>query len=133
MPRVRWAVRCKARRSTDGAPCAAWAIRGGEVCAAHGGSLTKTRQAAYMRRVQRAERAEFARVWARWQRMAEQFHTDRIETTSRLLGIPPERVDQWRIIECQLRYGVPPSIDDAPKITDVPASRRFTVYMRTAR
>jgi len=49
MPRFRWAVRCHAHRSTDGAPCLAWAIRGGYCCSAHSGRLPQVRQRAEYR------------------------------------------------------------------------------------
>jgi len=46
--RLRLRVRCTAHR-TDGAPCRAWAIRGGRVCAAHGGRAPQVREAARRR------------------------------------------------------------------------------------
>jgi hypothetical protein len=46
--RLRLRVRCTAHR-TDGAPCKAWAIRGGRVCAAHGGRAPQVRDAARRR------------------------------------------------------------------------------------
>jgi hypothetical protein len=46
--RLRLRVRCTAHRS-DGAPCRAWAIRGGRVCAAHGGRAPQVRAAARRR------------------------------------------------------------------------------------
>jgi hypothetical protein len=46
--RLRLRVRCTAHR-TDGAPCRAWAIRGGRVCAAHGGRAPQVRDAARRR------------------------------------------------------------------------------------
>jgi hypothetical protein len=46
--RLRLRVRCTAHRS-DVAPCRAWAIRGGRVCAAHGGRAPQVREAARRR------------------------------------------------------------------------------------
>jgi hypothetical protein len=46
--RLRLRVRCTAHRS-DGAPCRAWAIHGGRVCAAHGGRAPQVRAAARRR------------------------------------------------------------------------------------
>jgi hypothetical protein len=46
--RLRLRVRCTAHRS-DGEPCRAWAIRGGRVCAAHGGRAPQVRAAARRR------------------------------------------------------------------------------------
>lgn len=56
-PRERPAVRCSAKR-TDGQPCKAWAIHGGTVCRAHGGSAPQVRAKAeqtYRRRLALAE------------------------------------------------------------------------------
>ncbi|WP_131802460.1 hypothetical protein [Parafrankia soli] len=50
MPRVRWAVPCRAHR-TDGSPCRAYAIRGGRVCRAHGGASPNARQVANTRMI----------------------------------------------------------------------------------
>jgi len=46
--RLRLRVRCTAHRS-DGAPCRAWAIRGGRVCSVHGGRAPQVREAARRR------------------------------------------------------------------------------------
>jgi hypothetical protein len=53
-------ARCTARRSTDGGPCRAWAIRGTGVCRAHGGLAPQTR-AAGARRWQEARHLERVR------------------------------------------------------------------------
>jgi hypothetical protein len=47
--RLRLRVQCVAHRSSDGEPCEAWAIRGGRVCAAHGGRAPQVRDAARRR------------------------------------------------------------------------------------
>lgn len=38
-----WAKRCTGTRSSDGQPCERWAIIGGTVCPAHGGSAPQTK------------------------------------------------------------------------------------------
>ncbi|HET9254890.1 MAG TPA: AsnC family protein [Pseudonocardiaceae bacterium] len=47
------AIRCRAHRRHDGAPCGRWAIRGGAVCPSHGGSAPHVKRAA-AERVRRA-------------------------------------------------------------------------------
>jgi len=126
MPRIRWALRCRARsRRSGGNRCAAWAVRGAYVCKVHGGSLRRTRQEAMVRLLEKALNKEFAVVYRKWQEAVRQFHVDRILTTSRLLGIPPERVDMFDIIECRRRHGVPPYEDQAPTLADVPRDKRY--------
>jgi hypothetical protein len=51
MPKVPWAVRCRAHHKYGGKPCRAWAMRGGYVCRMHGGSLVRTRAKALERLV----------------------------------------------------------------------------------
>lgn len=45
LDRPEWKQACSAKR-TNGEPCKRWAIRGGAVCASHGGRLPRVRQRA---------------------------------------------------------------------------------------
>lgn len=58
----RQALRCKAKRSTDGKPCKAYAMEDSEVCSAHGGRAPQVKAAARRRAVERQVLAELARL-----------------------------------------------------------------------
>jgi len=51
MPRQTWGVRCRAHRTSDGQPCAAWSVRGAYVCVKHGGAAPQVRAKAEYRMV----------------------------------------------------------------------------------
>lgn len=124
MPRIHWAVQCHGHRG-NGEPCRAWAVRGGYVCKVHGGSLVRTQRAAEVRLAQLAVHRAFDQAWAKWQWQLAEFHANRILVTSEMLGIPVERVSWIDIAVCHAEHGVPPLIDEAPRITDIPIDRRL--------
>ncbi len=51
-----WKVKCSGHRKRDGQPCENWAIRGGTVCAKHGGRAPQVKVAARRRLAERAVR-----------------------------------------------------------------------------
>jgi hypothetical protein len=57
MARKRQSRRCSGTRSTDGKPCGGWAVNGGTVCSAHGGSAPQVKASAEMKIIEaKAER-----------------------------------------------------------------------------
>jgi hypothetical protein len=46
VPRIHWAVRCRARANSTGLRCQEWAIRGGFTCWYHGGAAPQVRRKA---------------------------------------------------------------------------------------
>jgi hypothetical protein len=129
MARVRQARRCRANR-TNGEPCKAYAIVGGTVCMAHGGSAPQVRSAAYVAQVEAAIRREFEAEWARWQREYAAWQAGRVLTTAELLGIPWQQVTSMDIVWCHVEYGRPALSDAAPKIR---RDRRFRLPQPPAR
>jgi hypothetical protein len=65
--RKRQARRCKARR-TDGRPRKAYAILGGEVCAAHGGSSWRVKLNGIVRHWEPIISGAYDRAYWRWRR-----------------------------------------------------------------
>jgi hypothetical protein len=61
MGRKRQALSCSGHR-TDGQPCQAWAINGGEVCAVHGGRAPQVKAAAAVRVAERKAEAILAGI-----------------------------------------------------------------------
>lgn len=114
MARKRQARRCKARRS-DGQPCRAYAITGGVVCAAHGGSAAHVRYQARLRQVRASLRLAFDQADARWRREAVEWQVRRFLGAASILGISPADVTLgdilYLVIEGQL-----PGEADAPRI-----------------
>ena len=88
MARVRrQARRCSARRSSDGQPCRAFAIIGGTVCSAHGGSAPAVRWAAFWRDEQERMRAFVYRA-VEWQRQRRvKVEAKRLLEAADVLGI----------------------------------------------
>lgn len=117
MPRVRrQGRRCSARR-TDGRPCKAFAIVGGWVCAAHGGSSPKVRRAAQLRvYAAKMNRAVDLAI----ERHREEFiewQVVRVLTAARVLDMPPEVVARNpALLGLAHARGAIPSIDEAPKL-----------------
>src|SRR5579875_402932 len=91
MARVRQARRCRAHR-TEGAPCRGWAMVGGFVCRAHGGTAPQVRYAAYVRATEAAIIREFEAAKARWKRDRIAWMSRRLLTVSRFMGIPVDEV-----------------------------------------
>jgi hypothetical protein len=116
MAKIRQARRCRARSSRTGRPCKAFAIIGGDVCRAHGGSIRRVRVAAAQRRerewVQRAmlaaERRHAAEVQA--------WLTARIEEAAELLGQPAEATTLDDVRRCGELYGRPDPHDEPPQL-----------------
>lgn len=121
MARIRQARRCRARR-TDGQPCGAYAIVGGTVCRAHGGSALQVRHAAALALAEASARRQFAVVLARHRREWIRWQANRIAVTSLLLGIPWQQVTAMDIVFCHVQYGQPALDDTAPKVR---RDRRF--------
>jgi hypothetical protein len=69
-----------------------------------------------MRRVEASVAAAIRDAQARLERETLAFHVERVTTTADLLGIPVEQVGRWDIIRCRMEYGVPASLDEAPKL-----------------
>lgn len=113
--RVRQARPCGARR-TNGEPCKAYAIVGGTVCRAHGGSAPQVRRAAYYSHAEARARRQFAVVYERWQRELREWQIDRLVTTAVLLDMPVQNVTTMDIVLCHIDHGRPPLDDEAPKI-----------------
>jgi hypothetical protein len=104
MAKVRQARRCRAHSSRTGLPCrGGWAVVGGTVCRAHGGSISRVRVAA----AQRHERELVERaVWRAGQRHARELDAwidERVETTAEMLAKEPEDVTFDDLRRCGLR------------------------------
>ena len=118
MARKRQARRCRAHRS-NGEPCGNYAIRGGYVCVAHGGSAWHVRDKANRRlllasvyRQMRADDEMHKRDVVRWR-------VDQILTTASLLGMPIEDVDRAAILRCYVLYGGEPfTLQEPPRRSD---------------
>lgn len=96
MARVRPARRCTANR-TNGKPCRAWAIVGGDVCWSHGGAAPQVQQAAYMALFEARLRRQFAHEWARLERETLEWQIRRVAFAAAALNIPVGRVDESAI------------------------------------
>lgn len=117
MARVRRPGRpCRARRSTDGEPCGAFAMIGQDVCSAHGGRAPRAQTAARHRVVEAQLRRGFTVSWERWQAEWRAWQAHRIAVTSQLLCIPPGQVHHIDMTVCRAEYGVPAHPDEAPVI-----------------
>ena len=96
MARVRrQARRCSARRSSDGQPCRAFAIIGGTVCSAHGGSAPAVRWAAFWRVEEQRMRA-FVYRGVEWQRRRQvKVEAKRLLEAADVLGISIDEAAAW--------------------------------------
>lgn len=121
MARVRQARRCSARR-TNGEPCRAFAIVGGTVCRAHGGTAPQVSHAAHLAEIMRRERRHFDVIYERWRQEYAEWQAGRILVVAELTGIPPERVTPFDIGWCRALYGAPVGEDAAPTMR---RDRRF--------
>jgi hypothetical protein len=119
--RVRQARKCRANR-TDGEPCGGWAIVGGFVCRAHGGTAPQVLHAAYVAQVEAALRRQFAAESARWRREWAAWQAHRVVTVQELTGVPWRKVTTMDIVLCHVEHGRPGLDDTAPKIR---RDRRF--------
>ena len=115
MARKRQARRCTAHRG-DGQSCEAWAIVGGFVCRAHGGSAPQVRHEARIRAFEAAILPGFEAAYARWQRERAEWWARRIAITAELLGIPPREVQPTDIAWCRAEHGRPEGLDAEPKM-----------------
>jgi hypothetical protein len=95
--RKRQARRCEARRS-DGQPCGAFAITGGWVCAAHGGSARRVRHAARARQVRDTLNLAFGQAYQRWRREAGEWQVRRFLAAASILGVSPADVTPGDIL-----------------------------------
>jgi hypothetical protein len=119
--RMRQARRCRAHRG-DGQPCRAWAMMGGFVCRAHGGSASRVRYAAHCRLTEANCLREFEVTYARLLRELAAWHWERVTVTAQLLGIRPADVRPSDIGVCRGWFGVPAGPETAPRIRH---DRRF--------
>lgn len=115
MARVRQARKCHARR-TDGEPCNAFAIIGGDICRVHGGASPKVKFRALYRAAEAAIWREFEAEHARWQREWSAWHAERVAVTAELLGLPPGDVTPFAIGICRGLYGRPDGPETEPKM-----------------
>jgi hypothetical protein len=97
MPRRRQARRCRARR-TNGEPCKAYAITGGFVCAAHGGSAPQVRHEARVRQFETTMNIAFDKAHRRWQSEVQDWQVGRVLAAAVLFGISPEKVTPGDIL-----------------------------------
>lgn len=114
MARRRQARRCRARR-TNGEPCKAWAIVGGSVCRAHGGSAPQVRRRAAVRQFEASAYTAFEVAYARWQREVQEWHVGRVMAAADHFGIAPETVTQGDLLAGYM-LGVVPSETTKPRI-----------------
>ena len=114
MARKRQARRCTARR-TNGQPCKAYAILGGEVCTAHGGSSWRVKVNALVRHWEPIVGGAYDRAYQRWRREVFDWHVRRILGAASILGTDPANVTEgdllWLAIDGQI-----PSETTTPKI-----------------
>jgi hypothetical protein len=115
MARVRQGRRCTAHRG-DGQPCRAWAIVGGFVCRAHGGSAPQVRLEARIRALEASILPGFNLAYDRWQRERAEWWARRIAVTAEQLGMPPGEVQPTDIAFCRAWYGRPEGLDAEPKM-----------------
>jgi hypothetical protein len=125
MPRVKWNVMCTARKTKGGAPCDAWAILGGTICAVHGGRQARTREAARLRLAKQICHRAFGIAYTKWRQRVFDFHVNRLATAAYLLDKPVDQIDEWDLVFCHADHGVPPLAREAPTIRDVPLDRRI--------
>lgn len=125
VPRTPWGRRCRAHSSQTGLPCGAWAVRGADVCQAHGGAAPQVRDDARLEMTTRLLKRGMDDVVARYERAREKFQAERVVTVSRLLGIPPEQVGWAEVVWCHVEHGVPPLEHEGPQIGDFPMDGRI--------
>jgi len=114
MARVRQARPCSARR-TNGESCGNYAIVGGQVCVAHGGSAEQVRDAAATREWQRKFEADFQRRYQAWRRATLRWQAERRAAAARAWGIPLEDITPSDLAVAAA-FGWIPGTEDAPKI-----------------
>lgn len=114
MARKRQARRCKARR-TNGQPCKAFAILGGEVCATHGGSSWRVKMNGIVRHWEPIVGGAYDRAYQRWRREVFDWRVRRLLGAASILGVGPAEVTEgdllWLAIDGQI-----PSESTMPKI-----------------
>lgn len=121
MAKQRQARRCSARR-TDGKPCGAYAMRGADVCHAHGGAAPQVRQAAQNRVTEADVTLAAVAAYARYVREYRKWQINRIAVASVLLGVPvsdligPKGVNEALIGWCRIQHGRPAGRESAPKM-----------------
>lgn len=96
MARKRQARRCSARR-TDGQPCRAYAVLGGEMCAAHGGSAPQVRDSALTRYWSGRLRYAYDTAYRRWRREVFDWQVQRVLAAAGILGICPSAVTGFQL------------------------------------
>jgi hypothetical protein len=94
--RNRQALRCSARR-TDGQPCGAYAITGGTVCAAHGGSAPAVRASAQLRYWSARTGYAFDTAYKRWRGEVREWQVPRVLAAAGVLGISPAEVTEFEL------------------------------------
>jgi hypothetical protein len=115
MARVRQARRCSAHRG-DGQPCRAWAIVGGFVCRAHGGSAPQVRLEAQIRALKASILPGFNLAYDRWLRERAEWQAKRVAVTAELLRMAASEVQSFHIGACGAWYGRPEGLDAEPKM-----------------
>jgi hypothetical protein len=94
--RNRQALRCSARR-TDGQPCGAYAITGGTVCAAHGGSAPAVRASAELRYWSARTGYAFDTAYKRWRGEVRDWQVQRVLAAAWILGVSPVGVTEFEL------------------------------------
>jgi hypothetical protein len=92
---------------SDKQPCQAFAIVGGRVCRAHGGSAPQVRQAARLRAAEAPLWRGFQRDWSRYEAAVREWQIDRIVTVAELTGKRPCDIDSIDIVLCAREHGRP--------------------------
>jgi hypothetical protein len=108
MAKVRQARRCRARSSRTGEPCRSYAVVGGTVCTAHGGSSARVRVAAAQRHERELVERAMLRAEQRHARELNEWIDARVETAADRLGKPPESVTFEDLRRCGQLYDPPP-------------------------
>jgi hypothetical protein len=113
--RVRQGLKCSASR-TDGKPCHAWAIVGGDVCRAHGGSAPHVRDAAQTRVIQRRIERAVDAAWDRYVAEWRAWQADRIIVTAEFFGLTVESVQPAHIGAATVLHNAPELHRPAPTL-----------------
>jgi hypothetical protein len=114
MARKRQARRCTARR-TDGDPCEAFAILGGTVCAAHGGSAPRVRMHGLLRYWEKRTTRAYDGAYVRWKRELLDWQVRRLVAAANILGVDVADVHPGDLL-CLAVEGRIAGEDTAPKL-----------------
>lgn len=114
MARKRQARRCKAHR-TGGQPCEAYAILGGEVCSAHGGSAPRVRANGRFLYFQAKTTAAFDEAWERHRRELFEWQVRRFIAAACILGVEVKDVHPGDLLFLAIEGEIPREAD-APRL-----------------